>query len=206
MKKTVSLSLLIERIQKFGPALGGVFSYGDLFNLIGVGSDQQNKRTIKRLVRDGILTKILRGFYTTRNPDLWVLGCRLKKGAYVSMDSILSKNLLIGTIPARSVSLVYNGLRRKTLETPFGLVRYFSIKKNLLFGISRLPNGVRNADSEKAYLDLLYYYTKGARFVVDPLAEIDLTRLNRRRLNLYLKKYANPKFISFVKGQFDGVN
>ncbi len=199
MNKGPSLAVLLERVRTIGPTLGGVFSYGDLFNLIGAGSDQRNKRVIKRLIKEGVLFKVRRGFYVTRDPDLWVLGCRLKENAYVSMDSALSKNLLIGTIPQRSVSMVYKGLGRRVVETPFGLLRFFSIRKNLMFGTVRRPDGVTVADSEKAYLDILYFYSKGARFVCDPLKDINLWKLDRKRLAQYLKKYRNPRFVAFVK-------
>lgn len=195
------MAVLIDRIQKIGPTLGGVFSYGDLFNLIGGGSAQKNQRTIKRLIREGALFKIRRGLYAAKNPDLWVLGCRIKENAYVSMDSVLSKNLLIGTVPERSVSLVYRGLGRRTVETPFGLLRFFSIKEDLIFGTRKLPNGVTAADNEKAYLDMLYYYSKGARFVIDPLKEVNVRKLNRKKVAQYLKKYRNPRFVAFVEGR-----
>lgn len=200
MKNNPSVTILLERIQKIGPTLGGVFSYGDLCNLIGSGSEQQNKRTIKRLIKEGVLFKIRRGFYVTREPDLWQLGGRLQKDAYVSMDSVLSKNLLIGTVPQRSVSLVYPGAGRRVLETPAGIIRFFSIKRSLIFGTNRQANGVSVADSEKAYLDLLYYYSKGARFVVDPLREVNTAKLDRLKISKYLKKYRNPRFVAFVKG------
>jgi hypothetical protein len=195
------MAVLIDRIQKIGPTLGGVFSYADLFNLIGAGSVQRNQRTIKRLIREGVLFKIRRGLYSTKNPDLWVLGCHIRENAYVSMDSVLSKNLLIGTVPKGSVSLVYTGLKRRRMETPFGLLRFFSIKKDLVFGTTRLPNGVAAADNEKAYLDILYYYSKGARFVIDPLKEINVRKLNRKKVAQYLKKYRNPRFVAFVEGR-----
>src|SRR4030095_14611221 len=100
----------------------------------------------------------------------------------------------------RSVSVVYGGTGRKTLETAFGSLRYFSIKKDLMFGTTFLKNGVVAADSEKAYLDLLYFYMKGARFVIDPLQDVALWKLNRKKLRKYLKAYKNPKFVKFVEG------
>lgn len=200
MNKTHLIGSLVNKITRFAPSLGGVFTFSDLWNLIGLSSSDRNAKVINRLVREGILFKIRRGIYTTQNPDLWVLGCRLKKGAAVSMDSILSKNLLIGTIPARSVSLVYAGSGRVIEDTPFGLLRFFSIKKRLLFGISSLPGGVRIADSEKAYLDMLYYHCRGAHFVADPITDVDLWKLDRKKIKKYLRKYKNPKFRKFVGG------
>lgn len=201
MKRVASIAILIERVRKIAPGMGGVFSYGDLSNLIGAGSKQRNERAIKGLIREGVLYKIQRGIYTTKNPDLWVLGSRLQKNAYVSMDSILAKNLLIGTIPERSASFVYPGIGRRVIETPFGILRFFSSQKSLLFGFSRLPNGVSVADSEKATLDILYYFMRGASFVVDPLNEISLRKLDRPKIEKYLKKYRNARFVAFVKGR-----
>jgi hypothetical protein len=201
MKAQARPMTLWKRIETLGASLGGVFSFADLCNLIGSGSSQQNKRIIKRLIRDSVLFKVQRGFYATKEVDLWQLGVRLRKDAYVSIDSVLAKNLLIGTTPRNSVSFVYSGVGRKILETPVGTLRFFSIRKDLIFGTNRLNNGVNVADSEKAYLDLLYFYVKGARFAIDPLNEVDMAKLNLAKLRKYLKKYRNPRFRTFVEGR-----
>ena len=49
-------------------------------------------------------------------------------------------------------------------------------------GFSTLKNGVRVADNEKAYLDLLYFYMKGARYVFDPLHEVRVNKLNPKKI------------------------
>lgn len=205
MKKHRSFPKLLERLQTLGPSLGGVFSFGDLCNLIGAGSEVKNAKVIKRLVREGLVQRVWRGFYSVKDPDLWVLGSRIKKDAYVSMDSVMAKNGLVGTLPERSVSLVYTG-RKAVIETPRGFsLRFFSIQPDLFFGFSAMENGVKVADSEKAYLDLMYFYTKGTRYVFDPLNEVDLKKLNRKKLIGYLKRYKNPKFVKFVRGLMDEV-
>lgn len=204
--KRIDFVSLLQKLQQFGPSLAGVFTYSDLMNLMGAPSELQGKRTLRRLVREGALFKVQRGFYVTADADPWVLACQLKKGACISMDSVLARNGLIGTIPARTVSAVYPGQGRKAIETPLGSIRYYSIKKELLFGSTRLKNGVVAADSEKAYLDMLYYYVKGARFVVDPLADVSLWRLDLKKLRKYLKAYRNPKFVKFVEGQIREVS
>lgn len=206
MKKAPTSSQLQEWIRRLGPELGGVFSHGDLCNLIGAGSELKNNRNINRLLAEGILFKIQRGFYATADADLWRLASRLKPTAYVSMDSILAKGLLLGTLPNRSVSMVYSGMGRKVLETPVGTLRFFSIQRDLIFGIGPQGNGVQAADFEKAYLDLLYFYMKGARFAFDPLREIDVSKLDRPKLLKYLKKYKNRRFIAFVKGCLQDVD
>lgn len=193
----------MERIQRLSVSLGGVFSYSDLFNVIASGSELKNKRMIKRLIKEGVLFKVQRGSYITKEPDLTVLACRLRKDAYISMDSVLARNGVIGTVPEGAVSAVYPGIKRRIVETPWGTIRFFSIKEDLILGLSSLSNGVRVADNEKAYLDMLYFHTKGARFAIDPLNEVNLRRLDRRKLKSYLTRYRNPKFVKFVKGLVD---
>lgn len=90
-----------------------------------------------------------------------------------------------------------------TRSTPAGLLRIFSIAILPTDGIVTTSTGVRLATPERAWLDLLFYYTKGARFVIDPLNEVDCTQLDRSVVTRYLADYANPKFRSFVKGQLD---
>ncbi|MCE9623852.1 MAG: hypothetical protein K8R69_00125 [Deltaproteobacteria bacterium] len=198
--KSVPLPRLIDQLRAVGREVGGVFSFGDLCNLIGAGSEIKSAKVITRLVRLGHLRRVVRGLYVGDEPDLWTLGARLKKDAYVSMDSVMAKNGLVGTIPERSVSLVYPG-RKTTIEIPGGLsIRFYSIQTDLLFGFFTSENGIQVADSEKAYLDLIYFYTKGASYVFDALKEVNLAKLDRKKLMTYLKRYKNPKFVKFVKG------
>ncbi|HEX5033094.1 MAG TPA: type IV toxin-antitoxin system AbiEi family antitoxin domain-containing protein, partial [bacterium] len=200
MKSSSAWPQWLERVARLGPLQGGVFSYADLFNLLSAGSELQNKRAIRRLVREKVLRKVQRGFYTAGPVDLWVLATRLKPGAYVSMDSVLAKNGLVGTVPERSVSAVRPGSTGASVQTPEGSLRYFGVRKDLAFGFAPRADGVLVADSEKAFIDLLYYYQKGARFVFDPRSEIKVRKLDPRRLKKYLQSYRNPKFLKFVEG------
>ena len=197
------LSALIEKINRFAPDLGGGFTFTDLWNLIGLSSSDRTAKVIHRLIRDQAIVKIRRGIYTTRDPDLWVLASHLKEKTCISMDSVLARNGLIGTLPLRSVSVTYPG-NPQTIETPFGRIRYFKIKSDLRFGTIQKKNGVVWADNEKAYLDLLYYHTKGARFAIDPTQDVSLWKLQRGTLKKYLKCYRNPKFRKFVERLIHG--
>lgn len=188
-----------EKIAKFSWELSGVFSYADLSNIIGGSSDVANSRAIKRLAASGIVTKIQRGVYVTKIFDPWSLAGRIDKNCYISMDSVLARAGLIGTVPI-SVSAVRTAPRRRRVKTALGNITYYSLNKDLFFGFEKQGNGVFVADPEKAYLDMLYYYTKGTRFVIDPLMEVNISRLNKNRMMNYLKRYKNPKFVKFVKG------
>lgn len=199
MKIERNLIKIATDINRLSPEMGGVFSSSDLSNLIGGGSNLLNSRVKQRLVRNEIVTRVQRGIYVTKKCDFWVLASRLSPNSYISLDSVLSKNGLIGSIPKRFVSAVHPARNRKVTFSG-GTVQFHSIREDLIFGTEKLANGVAVADSEKAFIDLLYYYSKGTRFVVDPLSEVDVTKLTPRKIQNYLKKYRNPKFIKFVKG------
>ena len=180
------------------PTMGGVFTFSDLWNVIGLTSSDRTARVVARLIREKVLFKIRRNLYATEEADLWVLASRIKRNACVSLDSVLARNGLIGTVPARSVSLIYSG-PPEVIETPFGQIQFFKIKKDLLFSMQKIKDGIYVADNEKAYLDLLYYYSKGSKFVVDPLTDIDIWKLDRKKIKKYLRSYKNPKFVTFVE-------
>ena len=197
----MNYSSTLENIQRLSPDLGGILSTADLANIIRGGSDLQNQRVIRKLIRDGVLFRIQRGIYSTKAPNLAWLPTRLNEKSYLSMDTILAKNGMIGTVPVGSVSAVATK-RGRTIRTVAGLVRFFQIKPSLMFGTTRTSEGLLIADSEKAFLDLLYFYVKGAHFVIDPTQEVALDKLNRSRIFNYLKAYKNPKFVRFVKNLF----
>lgn len=188
-------------VEQFRPSQGGVFRLSDLANLFLERSRLSALRIIKRLTQAGVLIKVQRGLYVTPQFNPWLLSQVIAPQSYVSMDSVLARNGLIGTVPEYSLSAVDTRRGRK-LAIPNGTIRFFSIQPDLCFGIE-YEKAIRVANSEKAFLDLLYFYTKGHRFVIDPRTEVDVSKLDRMRLERYLKRYNNPKFIQFVKGVYD---
>jgi hypothetical protein len=199
MNNRQSTTPLLKKIEQFSSALGGVFSFSDLWNVIGLQSSDRTAKVINRLIREQILFKVQRGIYTTSDPDLWILASRFKENACISMDSVLAREGLTGSLPGKSVSLIYAG-NTQIIETAFGRIRFFKIRKELIFGTRGRPGGVTTSNREKAYLDLLYYHVKGAHFVIDPLKDVDLWKLDFKVIHRYLRAYRNPKFIQFVKG------
>ncbi len=204
MKQEISNITILERLQKLAPDMRGSFSTPSLFNLIGARSALGAQRAIKRLVNSGVLFRCQRGIYVTKNFDLWTVAARIDdETAYVSMESVLAKNGLIGTVVDGHVSVVTTKKYKRGCHVRDKRIDFYSIDQKLFFGFYN-TRGILVADNEKAYLDLLYYYNRGHRFVIDPLNEVDCTQLNLSKINAYLKKYKNPKFVSFVKRKLYG--
>lgn len=204
MYQTSNILQIAGKIDKVSAQASGVLSYAELSSIIASGSTVQNSRIISRLIRENVLTKIQRGFYTTKEFDIQLLASRIEPDCYISMDTVLADTAIIGTVPKRIISAVRIDKRKGRISTPLGDIVFHSVKRSLYFGIETKRNGVKKAVPEKAYLDLLYFYQKGARFVIDPLKEIDLSKLDKTLIKKFLVKYENPKFVKFVKGQIYG--
>lgn len=201
MKTGIKLAMAVEKIIEFSPQMKGVFSIADLAGIIAGGTSLYNQRMINKLVRAGIISRVLKGFYVTKNCDLWTLSARINESSYVSMDSALAMHGLIGSIPQRSLSVVCKG-RKRTINAPCGSIHFYSILPEFFFGFSKLSSGVSVADPEKAFIDLIYFYVKGASFLIDPLKDVNIEKINKNKLFIYLKKYKNPKFVKFMKSFF----
>lgn len=199
MKKSVSDFTLSQRIQAFMPEMQGVFSTSDLYNLINARSSLTSQRTIKRMLGQGILTRCQRGIYVTQKFDPLVLAMRMKPQSYVSMDTVLALQGLVGTLSPNRTSLVTLG-RNQKIKINDHVLFFHSIDKKLFFGSLFLKPGIRIADNEKSFIDLLYYYTRGYEAGFDPAQEVNISRLDIKKIKKYLKKYSNPKFTQFVKG------
>lgn len=205
MENALSIPELIRKLQAQGPDFGGVFSFAQLCHLIGYREEDRNAKVIRRLVKTKVLEKVRRGLYILPDPDLWILAGRLNERAYISMDSVLAKEGLIGSVPKRRVLALYPGQRMQKFDTSYGSVVIYSLAPHLYFGFEKNPQGLFIADKEKAYLDLLYFYLRGKYFVVDPRHDVNLWKLNQKKLRAYLKAYKNPKFVKFVQHQLETI-
>ena len=81
---------------------------------------------------------------------------------------------------------------------------YARISKELIFGMVVLENGVKMADAEKAVLDTLYFYQHKRAFYFNVFQDIDFAALSREKMDMYLDRYANPKFKAFARNTIYG--
>ena len=77
-------------------------------------------------------------------------------------------------------------------------VEHVGIASRLSFGC-KPADGVRYANTEKAVLDVLYFHLRGRRYGFDIYSDINLRKLDMDRMNEYLRRYRNPKFVAFAR-------
>lgn len=177
--------------------LHGVLSKADLQTLLAERHPAAFTRRAKALVDLGTLRRFVRGFYVTDPFDLPTLSQRLAPGSCVSFHTVLARHLVIGPRPERQLLAVKQGASRTYRALGHEIV-HLSIAPHLDFGHT-VQDGVRYADAEKATLDVLYFHLRGRRYPFDIHSDLDLAKLNPRRLRDYLDRYKNPKFVAFAK-------
>ncbi|OGJ85899.1 MAG: hypothetical protein A2268_08230 [Candidatus Raymondbacteria bacterium RifOxyA12_full_50_37] len=190
------------QIQKFSPDLQGVFKLSDLQIILKSENLPTLYNRINRLVKAGVLKRFCKGVFTTENYSSEVLSSAINSDAYLSIGTVLAKEGLIGTVPEKRIMAVKPGRNRRYRRDDL-VIDHFGTSRKQYFGFS-IVNGVKYADCEKAYIDTLYYYMKGRRFSFNPASDVDVTRLDRRKVEKYLKQYKNSRFVKFCKGLLRG--
>lgn len=188
-------------VERAAPAQRRVFSKADLQTLLAEPHPAAFARRPGALEKDRLLRRFSRGFYVTDSFDLPTLSQRIAPDSYLSFDTVLARQLLIGALPERRVIAAKPGKSRTYVGLGYEIV-HLHIAPHLDFGHT-VQGGVRLADAEKAVLDVLYFHVRGRRYPFDIYSDIDFTRLDRRRLAAYLDRYRNPKFVAFVRGLVD---
>lgn len=185
-------------IEKWAAEFRGVFSLADLRNLLDPTSDTVLFQRLKSLRALGVIRRFGRSFYVTEGFSLETLSSRICPDSCISFATVLADALVIGSIPANTVTAVKCGPSREYLSD-WGNVVHLGLAGHLLFGYT-VRDGVRYADKEKAFLDTVYYYQKGRRYSFDPYTDVNIDLLDREQLRRYIGRYRNPGFATFVEG------
>lgn len=197
--KKITDAALTQKILEFSSSLNGVLTTADLLQLAKDKDKRSALLAISRLCKNKIITRVQRGLYVTANFKVRALVPKIYKESYISLLSVLADHAIIGTTPYQR-TFVVTLKPRKSMQILNERIDFFKINKALFFGFQQMQNGIKIAQPEKAFLDLLYFYNLGARFSINPLVDINLTMLDKMKIKRYLKKYKNPKFKKFVAG------
>jgi len=186
----------------FAPKVGGVFSLSELSSLFDISSPQTLWIAVRQFEAAGLLKRYCRGIYVAREFDPQVLSAKVRTDSYISFGSALAYHRLIGT---ESPYLVSCAVPSRASEFTGEVNLSFSrISKALYFGMLTLENGVRMADAEKAVLDTLYFYQHKKPFYFNVFQDINFATLSKEKLEIYLERFANPKFRTFVRNTVYG--
>ena len=184
-------------LRRLSTAQRGCFSKDDLATALAEPHPSALVRRLTALQAHGILTRVSRGWYVTADFDRLVLSQRLAPSSYLSLETVLGAHGVIGVRPEHRIVAVKEG-KTRTYESALVTVEHLGVQAHLLFGWE-LAGTVKRATPEKALLDALHFYQHGRRLPFDPYSDVNARRLNRARLDEYLQRYKNPKFVAFVE-------
>ena len=190
------------KLADFAPKVGGVFSLSELSSLFDISNRQSLWSAVRQFESAGLLKRYCRGIYVTRDFDSQVLSAKVRPDSYISFGSALAYHRLIGTESPFLVSCVVPS-RASEFAGDVNL-SYARISKELCFGTFTLENGARMADTEKAVLDTLYFYQHKKVFYFNIFQDIDFSMLSKEKMDVYLERFANPKFRVFVRNTIYG--
>lgn len=190
---------LLERLTE---AQRGVFSTSDLETAFAERHHAGFVRRVRALEATGVLRRFIRGWYVTESFDLPTLSQRIAPESYVSFETVLAKQMIVGTRLERTLRAVKVGKARTYAGLGYQ-IEHVGVSPQLYFGHAAAGDGVRYADVEKAVLDTLYFHLRGVRFVLDIYSDLAFDKLDAHRLVQYLKRYRNPKFVVFAKRVLD---
>jgi hypothetical protein len=109
---------------------------------------------------------------------------------------VLAEEGFIGTVPGLRVWAVQAG-RPRRYTCALGVIEHLRLAPERLIGWE-WRDGLRRALPEKAYLDAWYYQYKGRKIPFDLLEDVDVDRLNKKKLSSFLDVY-ETRFQSYYR-------
>lgn len=146
---------------------------------------QYTKQLIRNLLLKEKIYRIAKGYYSIYDDPLLNVFCF--KPAYLGLQDALSLHGLWEqeTIP---IIITTRKIRQGLRKTSLGNILLRRIDKKYLFGIEYKKQGdfyLPYSDIEKTFIDMIYFKEKIDSKIMNNLKK----SINKKRLNIYLKKY-----------------
>ena len=177
--KTIELIKVLEGLHK------PFYTISDLEKVTGLLRDSLYV-TIKRLVDRGVLERMGSGIYRlfTTPPSIEKVASSLYIPNYLSFESALSR---YGVLTLIHYTLTFATTRKSKRFTIEGRdIEFRQLKRELFWGYE-MEGGIYIARPEKAFLDLIYFASRGKASI--DMDEIDMTKLSLSKLRELLKKF-----------------
>lgn len=177
--KTIEFIKALERLNK------PFYTIPDIEKITG-----QSRKSLfvalKRLVERGVLERMGSGIYRLYStlPSIERVAASLYMPNYLSFESALSRYGILTLIPYTLTFATTRKTKRFTVEGRD--IEFRQIKRDLFWGYE-MREGIYVARPEKAFLDLIYFVSRGKSSI--DLDEIDMGKLSITKLRRISKKY-----------------
>ena len=138
-----------------------IFNVTDLGLLLAISDSRYLKTVIYRLTKSGILKRLAKGIYTTKQDwDALELANKLRTPSYISFETVLSRNNIVFQDYANQITSAYTNTVQKQVDDKN--YSYYKLNPELLTNPAglELQNGITVATPERAVCDRLYLTPK----------------------------------------------
>lgn len=156
---------------------------------------------LKRWVAVGIIEKVAQGIYVPLGSSISMekVAAQLYIPNYLSFESALARYGILNLIPYTITFATTRKTRKYSLQKQ--AVEFRQIAPELFFGFE-MKNDIYIASPEKAFLDEVYFMTRG-KATLD-FDEIDIKKLSSEKLKGYSKRFP-PYVKSYIEGLINPV-
>jgi hypothetical protein len=168
-----------------------VFSFQEVKDILQIPTDAGVKSFLQRAKANDALLNPIKGIWALSVYDPKELACKLKKGSYISCETVLFKEGVFFQFYGNTISCVANDSRNYTIDGQY--FPYYKIKSSILYN----PIGIREYDNyriatpERALCDYVYLHPNAS---IDAPESINQIRLKQilpiypRQTALYISK------------------
>jgi predicted transcriptional regulator of viral defense system len=147
--------------------------------------------TLKRWVDDGLMERVGQGIYLPAMTEvsLETVAAQLYIPNYLSFESALARYGILNLVPYTLTFATPRKTRKFTLRKHG--VEFRQIAPKLFFGYE-MKNGINIATPEKAFLDQLYFHSRGK-------ASMDFDELNLKGLSRQIARKFGERYPGYVQ-------
>jgi predicted transcriptional regulator of viral defense system len=152
---------------------------------------------LKRWEVGGIIERVAQGIYVPMgsNISLENVAAQLYLPNYLSFESALVKYGILNLIPYTLTFATTRKTKKYTLQKQ--AVEFRQISSELFFGYE-MRNGIYIASPEKAFMDQVYFATRGK-------TTLDLDELDIKKLSIKTLKDLSNKFPTYVRSYLNDI-
>ena len=173
-----------------------IFTSADLQKILRVKTDTYSYIIAGRLVKEGVLERILKGYYilTSNRPSNFEIANALYKPSYVSLASALSYYGILIQSPQQVTSIT---TKKATTIRNNNLTLSFTQINQKYFTDYQIVNDFLIATPEKALIDMMFMTALGRASLA--IEELNWQTINKKKLNELASRIENKAFKNYYK-------
>jgi predicted transcriptional regulator of viral defense system len=152
---------------------------------------------LKRWVTGGIIERVAQGIYIPMGGDISIenVAAQLYIPNYLSFEYALARYGILNLVPYTLTFATTRKTKNYLLQKK--RIEFRQISPELFFGFE-MKNGIYIASPEKAFLDQVYFATRGK-------ARLDFDELDIKKLSMKSLKELSRKFPAYVRSYLDDI-